>query len=69
MADVAAGRLDGLGTPEVTAREVDERAGRSPGELADECAEVRKAAAGLLPMFDDDAWAAPVARRLRGNAR
>ena len=59
VADVAAGRLDGLGTPEVTAREVDERAGRSPAELADECAEVRVAAAGLLPLFDDDAWAAP----------
>jgi uncharacterized protein (TIGR03083 family) len=58
MADVAAGRLDGLGTPEVTEREVAERAGRSPAELADECAEVRKAAAGLLPLFDDDAWAA-----------
>jgi uncharacterized protein (TIGR03083 family) len=57
MADVAAGRVDGLGTPEVTAREVDERAGRSPAELADECSEVRKAAAGMLPMFDDAAWA------------
>ena len=43
----------------MTAREVDERAGRSPAELADECAEVRKAAAGLLPLFDDEAWAAP----------
>jgi uncharacterized protein (TIGR03083 family) len=58
MADVAAGRLDGLGSPEVTQREVDERAGRAPAELADECAESRKAAAGLLPLFDDDAWAA-----------
>jgi uncharacterized protein (TIGR03083 family) len=58
MADVAAGRLDGLGTPEVTEREVRERAGRSPAELADECAEVRKATAGLLPLFDDEAWAA-----------
>ena len=28
MADVTAGRLDGLGTPEVTAHEVSERAGR-----------------------------------------
>src|SRR5437899_1057897 len=36
MADVVAGRLDGLGTPEVTAREVAERQGRSPAELADE---------------------------------
>lgn len=59
MADVAAGRLDGLGTPEVTDREVAERAGRSPAEVADECAEVRKAAAGMLPLFDDAAWAAP----------
>jgi uncharacterized protein (TIGR03083 family) len=59
MADVAAGRLDGLGTPEVTKREVDERAGRSPAELADECAEVTKAAAGMLPLFDDAAWAGP----------
>ncbi len=59
MADVAAGRLDGLGSPEVTEREVAERAGRSPVELAAECAEVTKAAAGLLPLFDDAAWAAP----------
>jgi uncharacterized protein (TIGR03083 family) len=59
MADVAAGRLDGLGTPEVTEREVAERAGRSAEQLADECAEVRQAAAGLLPVFDDAAWDAP----------
>ena len=59
MADVAAGRVDGLGSPEVTARQVAERAGRSPAEIADECAGVRKAAAGMLPMFDDDAWAGP----------
>jgi uncharacterized protein (TIGR03083 family) len=58
MADVAAGQLDGLGTPEVTEREVNERRGRSAAELADECAEVTKAAAGLLPLFDDAAWAA-----------
>ncbi len=58
MADVAAGQLDGLGTPEVTAREVAERQGRNAAELADECSEVTKAAAGLLPLFDDAAWAA-----------
>src|SRR4051794_27957635 len=58
IADVVAGRLDGLGSPEVTEREVAERAGRSPEQLADECAEVRKGAAGLLPLFDDAAWAA-----------
>ena len=59
IADVTAGRLDGLGSPEVTAREVSERAGRSAGELADECAEVTKAAAGLLGIFDDTAWDRP----------
>ncbi|MGH9026140.1 MAG: maleylpyruvate isomerase family mycothiol-dependent enzyme [Acidimicrobiia bacterium] len=59
MTDVVEGRLDGLGTPAVTQREVDERAGRSAEQLADECAETAKAATGMLPMFDDDAWAAP----------
>ena len=56
LADVVAGRLDGLGSPEVTEREVAERRGRSLTELADECAEVRDAARGLLAVFDDDAW-------------
>ena len=59
MADAVAGRTDGLGSPEATQREVEERAGRSPVELADECAEVAKAAAGVLPLFDDDSWSAP----------
>jgi uncharacterized protein (TIGR03083 family) len=59
MADVVAGRLDGLGSPEVTAREVAERRGRGATDLADECAEVRKAAVGLLAVFDDAAWLAP----------
>jgi uncharacterized protein (TIGR03083 family) len=58
MADIVAGRLDGLGTPEVTQREVEERRGLRPKELADECAEVRKATAELLPAFDDAAWSA-----------
>src|SRR5215510_6145862 len=56
MADVVGGRLDGLGTPEVTEREVQERRGRTPAQLADECAEVREAAQGLLAVFDDAAW-------------
>lgn len=58
MADVVNGKLDGLGTPEVTQREVDERAGRSPAELADEAAAVRKQAQDMLPLFDDAAWTA-----------
>jgi uncharacterized protein (TIGR03083 family) len=67
MADVVGGRLDGLGTPEVTAQEVAEREGRSPTDLADECAEVRKAVAGMLPLFDDDAWAAPAPGGYEGS--
>ncbi len=59
MADAVAGRTDGLGSEAVTQREVDERAGRSPVELADECAEVAKAVAAVFPLFDDEAWAAP----------
>ena len=40
LADITAGRFDGLGTPEVTARQVEERRGRTPAELADELAQV-----------------------------
>jgi uncharacterized protein (TIGR03083 family) len=59
MADITAGRFDGLGTPEVTEREVLERREASLKELADECVEVRGGMAGLLPIFDDAAWSAP----------
>ena len=59
MADVTAGRFDGLGTPEVTARQVEERRGNSGAELADELAAARKAAVDLLAVFDDAAWQGP----------
>jgi len=59
MADVVGGRLEGLGSPEVTQREVDERAGRSAPELADELAGARKTATDMLSLFDDDAWTTP----------
>ncbi len=59
VADAVAGRLDGLGTPEVTQREVDERAGKTASEIADECAETAKGVAGLLAVFDDEAWDGP----------
>jgi uncharacterized protein (TIGR03083 family) len=57
--DVVNFRLDGLGTPEVTARQVDERRGRTPGELADELAQSGKTGQDLLAAFDDEAWAGP----------
>jgi len=59
ITDVVSGQLDGLGSPEVTAREVDERRGRSPAELAEELAAVTKLAADLAAVFDDEAWEAP----------
>jgi uncharacterized protein (TIGR03083 family) len=59
LADVTAGRFDGLGSPEVTARQVEERRGRTPVELADELAEVSKVADAILGSFDDAAWTAP----------
>jgi uncharacterized protein (TIGR03083 family) len=57
MSDVAALRLEGLGTPEVTARQVAERRGKSPGELADELGAAIKATAELLEAFNDETWA------------
>jgi uncharacterized protein (TIGR03083 family) len=56
MADVAAFRLEGLGTPEVTARQVAERQGRSAGEIADELGATIKATADLLGAFNEEAW-------------
>jgi uncharacterized protein (TIGR03083 family) len=58
--NVATGQLDGLGTPEVTKAEVDDRAGRSPAEVADEIDADKKVAVDLLAGFDDDAWSGPV---------
>jgi uncharacterized protein (TIGR03083 family) len=58
LADITAGRFEGLGTPEVTQREVDERAGRTAVQLADELDEVNVASQGLFAAFDDDAWEA-----------
>jgi uncharacterized protein (TIGR03083 family) len=59
MADVVGGRLDDLGSPEVTAREVAERRGRVPAEVAAELAQVATVTAELGAAFDDEAWAAP----------
>jgi uncharacterized protein (TIGR03083 family) len=69
MTDVVAGRLDGLGTPEVTDREVSERRGRTPSELADELRGTTKGAADLLALFDDAAWASPAPGGYHGTLR
>jgi uncharacterized protein (TIGR03083 family) len=59
MADIVAGNFDGLGTPEVTQRQVQERRGRTAAELADELDEVNLASQQLLSVFDAAAWEAP----------
>jgi uncharacterized protein (TIGR03083 family) len=59
MTDVVNGNLEGLGTPEVTQREVDDRRGRSPDELADELDADARVAAALLDGFDDASWNGP----------
>ncbi|HYA68292.1 MAG TPA: maleylpyruvate isomerase family mycothiol-dependent enzyme, partial [Acidimicrobiales bacterium] len=60
LTDVVNFRLDGLGTPEVTERQVAERRGRAPGELADELDSSAKVAVDLAASFDDAAWVGPV---------
>jgi uncharacterized protein (TIGR03083 family) len=59
MADVVSGQLEGLGSPEVTAREVAERRGRPPAELEAELTQVTKLLIELGGAFDDAAWEAP----------
>jgi uncharacterized protein (TIGR03083 family) len=56
LTDVTALRLDGLGTPEATARQAEERRGRSAAELADELRSSVKAAADLAEAFDEAAF-------------
>ena len=67
MTDVNSGRLDGLGTPEVTAREVSERAVHTPTQLADECTTAIEGTTALLPMFDDAAWNGPAGGGYNGT--
>jgi uncharacterized protein (TIGR03083 family) len=59
LSDVVALRLDGLGSPEVTGRQVDERRGKAPEELAEELDSSLETATALVSAFDDEAWAAP----------
>jgi uncharacterized protein (TIGR03083 family) len=59
LTDVVSLRLDGLGSPEVTARQVSERKGRTRAELADELEANSDTAKGLAEAFDDTAWEAP----------
>jgi uncharacterized protein (TIGR03083 family) len=60
LTDVVNLRLDDLGTPEVTKRQVEERRGRAPSELADELQSSTDQANNLAAAFDDAAWAGPL---------
>lgn len=59
FADIVAGRFEGLGTPEVTNRQVAERRGRTADEVADELEQAAEAGRTLLAVFDDESWAGP----------
>jgi uncharacterized protein (TIGR03083 family) len=67
LTDILAGRFEGLGSPEVTEREVAERRGRTQGELADELAQDRAGASALLDAFDDAAWNGPAPAGIDGT--
>ncbi|HLH27512.1 MAG TPA: maleylpyruvate isomerase family mycothiol-dependent enzyme [Acidimicrobiales bacterium] len=59
LSDVANLRLQGLGTPEATQREVMERRGRTAAELAGELEAALAIVGDLAAGFDDDVWDAP----------
>jgi uncharacterized protein (TIGR03083 family) len=61
LTDVVNLQLEGLGSPEVTARQVEERSGRSAVELAEELGNGTDRADVLVEAFDDAAWHAPIA--------
>ncbi len=69
VVDIVEGRVDGLGSPEVTQREVEERRGRSGAELAEELAGATKGAKDLLQVFDDAAWEGPSPGGYEGTLR
>ena len=58
--DITSGRVEGQGTPEVSARQVAERAGCSAESLGRELDAVVPRTTELLGRFDDAAWAAQV---------
>ena len=59
VADLAAGRLEGQGTPAVTARQAAERAGRSGASLAEEREAATPGLLGLLGSLPEEAWSGP----------
>jgi uncharacterized protein (TIGR03083 family) len=61
LTDVVNLRLDGLGTPEVTSRQVGERKGRAAIDLVAELTEGTERAEEMSAGFDDAAWGSELA--------
>jgi uncharacterized protein (TIGR03083 family) len=61
IAEIAAGQVEGQGTPAVTKRQVEDRKGRTGAQLADELDSVMVSMPALLEAFGEDAWDAPLA--------
>jgi uncharacterized protein (TIGR03083 family) len=59
LAEIVAGRLDGIGSPETIQRTVDERRGRSQHEVADELRDAAKLGKDITAGIDDAIWAGP----------
>lgn len=59
LTDVVNLRLEDLGSPEVTARQVGERRGRTATDLADELRDSAKLGSEMVSSFDDAAWDGP----------
>jgi uncharacterized protein (TIGR03083 family) len=67
LSDIVNGRFDGLGTPEVTERQVVERRSKTPDEMADELDEAAKIGADIVASFDDAAWGGPAPAGVPGS--
>lgn len=67
LTDVVNLRLDDLGSPEVTARQVAERRGRTATDLADELRDSAKLGSEMASSFDDAAWDGPVSEGAPGT--
>ena len=59
VVDITEGRLEGQGTPAVTARQAKERAGHSAAELADGLAAATPALTAILDSLPEEAWGGP----------
>ena len=67
MADITAGRLEGVDTQPWYDRQVAERRGRPQAAIIDELDDVIAATSGLLDLFDAAAWAGPAAPGVDGT--